>query len=136
MRRFIGQFGDVAEEAVKDGVTDIITAAISGCIIGEYVALLMDEQYHHPAPVSHMVFLRSGSLPIQGILPETFSLAGNHVMIADDAVMETRTAAVMLAAIRELKAGIQISILSVDIDPETKYSAFMKQFAHVYTFDE
>lgn len=136
MRRFIGQFGDVAEEAVQDGVTDIVSAATSGCIIGEYLALLMSDLTQQPVPVSHMVFLRSGALPIGGILPERFRLTGNHVLIADDALMETRTAAVMLRELRKIRPEVEISILAVDIDPDTKYSEFMRQFAHVYLFDE
>ncbi len=136
MRRFIGQFGDVAEAAVQDGVTDVLSAATSGCIIGEYLGLLMSEQLEHPVPVHHMVFLRSGAVPIEGLLPGRFRLSGEHVLIADDAVMETRTAAVMVNKLRALYPGIEISIMTVDIDPDTKYADFMKQFAHVYLFDE
>ena len=136
MRRFIGQFGDVAEAAAQDGVTDILSAATSGCIIGEYLGLLMAELTHQPVPVNHMVFSRSGALPIAGLLPERFQLSGNHVLIADDALMETRTAAVMIREIHAIRPGVDISILAVDIDPDTKYSAFMNQFAHVYLFDE
>ncbi len=136
MRRFIGQFGDIAEAAVGDGVTHIVSAATSGCIIGEYLGLLMDEQYHQPVPVDHMVFLRAGALPIAGLVREQFQIAGSHVLIADDAVMETRTAAVMLKKFREINPSVDISIMTVDIDPETKYSEFMHQFAHVYVFDE
>ena len=136
MRRFIGQFGDTAEAATADGVTHIVSAATSGCIIGEYLGLLMDEQYHQPVPVDHMVFVRTGALPIAGLLREQFQIQGNHVLIADDAVMETRTAAVMLKKLRELNPAVKVSIMTVDIDPETKYSKFMDQFAHVYSFDE
>jgi hypothetical protein len=135
MRRFIGQFGDVAEAAAQDGVTDILAAATSGCIIGEYLGLLMSEN-QHPVPVNHMVFVRSGALPVDGLLPERFRLSGGHVLIADDAVMETRTAAVMIQKIKALDPHVAISILTVDIDPDTKYSPFMRQFAHVYQFDE
>ena len=83
-----------------------------------------------------MVFLRSGALPIAGHLREQFQICGSHVLIADDAVMETRTAAVMLKKLREISPAVEISIMTVDIDPETKYSEFMQQFAHVYAFDE
>lgn len=136
MRRFIGQFGDVAEAAVQDGITHVISAVTSGCIIGEYLGLLMSEQSPLPIPVDHMVFQRSGLTPIAGILPEQFVLSGNHVLIADDAVMETRTAAVMVKKLREMNPQVDISIMTVDIDPDTKYSAFMHQFVHVYLFDE
>jgi hypothetical protein len=136
MRRFIGQFGDVAEAAVADGVTDIICAAISGCIIGEYLGLLMSELTHQPLPVYHMVFARTGPNPVEGFLPERFRLSGGHVLIVDDAVMETRTAAVMVNRLRELCPGARLSIMTVDIDPDAKYSEFMRQFEKVYLFDE
>ncbi|MDD5368754.1 MAG: phosphoribosyltransferase [Anaerolineaceae bacterium] len=136
MRRFIGQFGDVAEAAEQHGVTDIISAATSGCIIAEYLGLLMAELTRHPVPVNHMVFSRSGPLPIEGHLPERFCLSGNHILIVDDALMETRTATVMVKKLREIDPEVVISILAVDIDPDTKYSQFMDQFAHVYLFDE
>ena len=136
MRRFIGQFGDAAEAVVKDGITHIIAAATSGCIIGEYLGILMDKTYHQPTPVDHMVFVRNGALPIAGLLREQFRINGRHVLIADDAVMETRTAAVMLKKLQEMNPTAEVSILTVDIDPETKYSEFMHQFTHVYTFDE
>jgi len=38
--------------------------------------------------------------------------------------------------LREIDPGVEISILTVDIEPETKYSSYMDQFSHVYTFDE
>ncbi len=136
MRRFIGQFGDVAEAAVQDQVTDILCAAISGCIIGEYLGLLVSELTHQTVPVNHMVFARSGALPVEGLLPERFRLSGEHVLMVDDALMETRTAAVMIRKIREISPSVEISILTVDIDPDTRYSDFMKQFGHVYLFDE
>ncbi|HMD89209.1 MAG TPA: hypothetical protein VKF38_08600 [Anaerolineaceae bacterium] len=136
MRRFIGQFGDFAEAAVKDGITHIIGAATSGCIIAEYLGILMDKTYHQPTPVDHMVFVRTGALPIAGLLREQFQLCGHHVLIADDAVMETRTAAVILKKLRDIDPNLDVSILTVDIDPETKYSDFMHQFVHVYSFDE
>jgi hypothetical protein len=42
----------------------------------------------------------------------------------------------MIKKIKTLGPAVEISILTVDIDPDTKYSPFMEQFAHVYQFDE
>ncbi len=136
MRRFIGQFRDMAEAAVQNGITDIISAAVSGCIIAEYLGLLMSDLTQQPVPVNHMVFSRSGAVPVEGLLPEQFSLCGKRVLLVDDALMESRTAVVMLKKLREIDAEAEISILTVDIDPDTRRSAFMEQFQHVYLFDE
>ncbi|HCX25915.1 MAG: hypothetical protein UX08_C0012G0031 [Candidatus Collierbacteria bacterium GW2011_GWB1_45_35] len=136
MRRVIGQFGDVAEAAIKDRVTHIITAAVSGCIIGEYLGLIMSKKFQHPLPVDHMVFSRSGIQPVNGYLPENLSLSGEHILIADDAVMETYTSRVMIAKIKEMNPQAIISLMTIDIDPDTKKSGYLDQFAHVYTFDE
>jgi len=136
MRRVIGQFGDVAEAASRDKVTHIITAAVSGCIIGEYLAQMMSREFQYPVPVDHMVFARSGIQPVRGYLPDHLSLSGGHILIADDAIMETYTSRVMIAKIIEMNPQAAISLMTIDIDPKTKESGYLDQFAHVYTFDE
>lgn len=136
MRRVIGQFGDVAESAKNDGVSHIITAAVSGCIIGEYLALKLDKIYNCQIPVDHMVFSREGTEPVGGMLPESFEISGNHVLLADDAVMETFTSRIMAKEIRRLRPDVQISLMTIDIDPDTKSSGYLDQFTHVYTFEE
>ena len=78
MRRFIGQFGDVAEAAVQDGVTDIVSAATSGCIIGEYLGLLMSEQVHHPVPgPSHGVLAVGRRSPSRACCPNGSAFRGS-----------------------------------------------------------
>lgn len=136
MRRVIGQFGDVAECAKNDGVSHIITAAVSGCIVGEYLALQFDKIHNYQIPVDHMVFSRDGSEPIGGMLPESFELSGNHILLVDDAVMETFTSRVMVREMRKLKPDLQISLMTIDIDPDTKSSGYLDQFTRVYTFEE
>lgn len=136
MRRVIGQFGDVAEAASRDRVTHIITAAVSGCVIGEYLGEIMSEKYQYRIPVDHMVFARSGIQPVKGYLHEDLSLSGGHILITDDAVMETYTSRVMIEKIKEMNPSATISLMTIDIDPDTKNSGYLDQFAHVYTFDE
>ena len=136
MRRVIGQFGDVAECAKNDGVSHIITAAVSGCIVGEYLALKLDKIYNRQIPVDHMIFSRRGTEPVGGMLPESFELSGNHVLLVDDAVMETYTSRVMLKEVKKLKPDIRISLMTIDVDPDTKSSGYLNQFTHVYTFEE
>ncbi len=136
MRRVIGQFSDVAEEVVNDGVTHIITAAVSGCIIGEYLGKILAIKFNKPYPIDHMVFTRQGINPVKGLLPEKLQLQGDHILIVDDAVMETRTAVVMLETIWEMAPDDKVSLLTVDIDPDTRQSGFLDRFYKVYLFEE
>ena len=82
-----------------------------------------------------MVFARRGKTPTAGHLPDGFSLSGNHILIADDAVNETITSGVMVKELRRRCPHAMISLMTVDIDPDTKYSGYLDQFAHVYLFD-
>jgi hypothetical protein len=134
MRRVIGQLGDVAETAVNDGVTHIITAAVSGCVIGAYLGLQVAD--HDPTPVDHMVFARNGPDPIAGILSDQFQLRGDHILLVDDAVMATNTAQIMNNTLRTAFPDAAISLMAVDISPEVMNTEFMRQFVSVYTFDE
>lgn len=136
MRRVIGQFGDVAEEVVREGVDHIITAAVSGCIIGEYLGKVIEKNHHKLLEVDHMVFSRQGIDPLKGYLSESFQLAGSHILLVDDAVMETKTAQVMLDTLAEIAPQSEISILAIDIDPDTRQSGFLDRFVRVYTFEE
>jgi hypothetical protein len=134
MRRVIGQLGDVAQAATNDGVTHIITAAVSGCVIGAYLGLQVAD--YDSIPVDHMVFARNGPEPIAGILPDQFQLSGNHVLLVDDAVMATNTSQVMSNTLRTAFPDADISLMAVDINSEVMKPEFMNQFVSVYTFDE
>jgi hypoxanthine phosphoribosyltransferase len=136
MRRVIGQFSDIAEEVVQDGITHIITAAVSGCIIGEYLGKILERKFSKLLDVDHMVFAREGINPVKGILPESFRLQGDHVLFVDDAVMENRTALVMLDTMQNIAPNSKVSLLTVDIDPDTKESGFLQRFDRVYLFEE
>ena len=117
-------------------ITHIITAAVSGCIIGEYLGLVMANKFQYEIPVSHMIFSRDGIEPIGVHLPEHFSFSGNHFLIVDDAVMETNTTTLMIQKIKELDPKAMISLFTVDISQEAEDSGYLNQFAHVYTFEE
>lgn len=136
MRRVIGQFGDVAEMVIEDKVTHIITAAVSGCIIGEYLGMVMFDKHDISVPVDHMIFARDGVEPVSGHLSKNFIPSGNHYLIVDDAVMETNTARVMIKKITQINPQAEISLMVIDIDQESKYSGFLDRFAHVYMFEE
>ena len=136
MSRVIGQFHDMAEYADRDGITHIVTAAVSGCIIGEYLALQIEDTYHHQIPVAHMIFSRNGTEPVEGMLPESFSISGNKVLIVDDAVMVTITSQIMLKELKKINPDIEISLMTVAIDPDTKQSGYLDQFSRVYLFEE
>lgn len=136
MRRVIGQFGDMAEYVERDQVTHIVTAAVSGCIIGEYLGLQIEKKYHHSVPVDHMIFMRDGTEPTDGVLRGRFSIQGNNILIVDDAVMGTVTSRIMINKLKELDPKVNLSLLTVDIDPETKESGYLKLFYKVYLFEE
>ena len=135
MRRVIGQFRDMAEEVIKNDVSLIITAGISGCVIGEYLGLFVRE-LGRTIPVEHMIFSRNGIDPDKGYLRENFSMAGGRVLIVDDAVMEAVTLAVMVEKIRAICPSAELSLLAVDISPEVMSSGYLSQFSHLYLFEE
>lgn len=118
----------------NDKVTHIITAAVSGCIIGEYLGLLIADRYHHQVPVDHMVFTRSGKEPKNGILRPDFRLSGSHVLLVDDAIMETVTAGVIVKKLKSLEPNITLSFMTIAIDPGVEKHQLLKQFKHIYTF--
>lgn len=135
MRRVIGQFRDVAEEVSKDGITHIITAGISGCIIGEYLGLFVNG-FGREVPVDHMIFSRDGINPIAGHLKSKFEMVGSKVLIVDDAVMEAVTLEIMIREIRKIRPGVELSLLAVDVDPDVKSSRVLSSLLKLYLFEE
>src|SRR3989344_9250784 len=57
MRRFLGRFPEMAEEIAHDGVTQLVCAGISGCVIGEFLGRHLEAQ-GYPLAIDHMVFKR------------------------------------------------------------------------------
>jgi hypoxanthine-guanine phosphoribosyltransferase len=135
MRRVIGQFRDVAEEVSKDGITHIITAGISGCVIGEYLGLFVNG-FGREVPVDHMIFSRDGINPTKGHLRSDFLITGKKILIVDDAVMEAVTLEVMMREIKKICPGVELSLLTVDIDSDIKESAIVGRLKKLYLFEE
>lgn len=135
MRRVIGQFRDMAEEVAGDGISHVITAGISGCIIGEYLGLFANE-LGREIPVDHMVFSREGINPIAGHLKSKFEMVGSRVLIVDDAVMEAVTLEIMIREIKKIDPRVEISLLAVDIDPDVKSSRVLDSLLKLYLFEE
>jgi len=70
MRRYLGQFGDVAEELIQSPPDAIISAGISGCIVAEYLGLKLEKSGTAPE-IYHMIFSRDGVNPETACCPET-----------------------------------------------------------------
>lgn len=128
MSRVIGQLPDVAEEAIKKGVTQVVTAAVSGCVIGEGIGLHMAEKYNYDIPIDHMILVREGPNPIAGMMRPGFVVKGDHVLFADDAVMDMMTLGVVETTLKSLNPGIKISLMAIDVHPMAEISGYLKQF--------
>jgi len=135
MRRYLGQFPDATESVIDDNITHIVCAGISGCIVGEYLGLhleKMGEEIH----VDHMVFARNGSIPKKGILPENTKISGTNVLLVDDAVLETRTLRIMTNSISMMKPDVNFSVMFLDFEDDSRVRNYLKNFNHVYRFEE
>ncbi len=75
MRWNLGQFPDIAEQVKEAGISHIICAGISGCVVGEYLGL---EMIGSDVPVDHMIFERVDRSPVMGVLPVNFELEGKQ----------------------------------------------------------
>jgi len=135
MRKYLGQFGDVAESSVENNVSHLICAGISGCVVGEYLGLHY-EKLGKDIPVDHMVFVRNGNVPVRGVLPEDTKISGSNVLLVDDAILETRTMRVMTSTISAKKPGVKFSAMFLDFEDDQNVRSYLKNFDHVYQFDE
>lgn len=135
MRRYLGQFFDMAEYSANDSVTHIVSAAVSGCIVAEYLKIHIEDVLGEDMPTDHMIFARIGVLPVKGLLRSDFKPEGDHILLIDDAVMETRTLRVMKKTLEQFNIP-KISVLTVDIEPSIIGDLFMRSFYRVYLFEE
>ncbi len=135
MRRYLGQFPDIAENAIKDKITHIVCAGISGCVVGEYLGLQI-EKMGKEVPVDHMVFIRDGVIPKKGALPKNTRVSGTNVLLVDDAVLETRTLRVMTNSISAMKRGVNFSVFFLDFENDLFVRNYLNKFSHVYHFEE
>jgi adenine/guanine phosphoribosyltransferase-like PRPP-binding protein len=133
MRRCIGQFSDIAEAAVADGVSHIVTCAVSGCVIGEYVGLLMGGNI----PVDHMIFSRNGTEPVQGYLSKRCNLKGSHILVIDDVIMDCVTLPLARDTLDSLiTPDVLVSVSVIDVDWEAEKVGCLVPYHRVYRPDE
>ncbi len=113
MRWNLGQFPDIAEQVKEAGISHIICAGISGCVVGEYLGL---EMKGSDVPVDHMIFERVDRSPVKGVLPSNFVLEGNRILLIEDAVQEARTLGVMMNTLNNMQPGLEFSLFALDIE--------------------
>lgn len=137
MRRFLGQFPDMAAEIAGWRPRQLVCSGISGCVIGEYVGLLLAKR-GMVVPVDHLVYRRRGVWPVEGRLARDFRWAGGKVLLIEDAVNEPRTLQVMMRALRS-KAWLQMNfgllVLEVDRD-KAGVAQLLNGFDRVFEFEE
>ena len=136
MRRFLGQFGDMAEEIAQVKPDHIICAGISGCVLGEYLGLKLERECGLAVPVDHMIFVRNGKLPVDGKLPAGFTPSGNQILLVEDAVQEFRTLEVMKTRLGQFFHRPQFFLFALEINQTEAVQKFLDQFTQVFTFEE
>ena len=136
MRRFLGQFNDIAEELSESPPDNIVTAGISGCVVGEYLALKLEKEKGLSIPVEHMVFAREGIMPSAGVLPVAFELKGPAILLVEDAVQEARTLSVMMDTLRAVRGDTSFSLFALEIEDNQAVNELLSGFSKVYTFEE
>lgn len=136
MRRYLGQFVDIAEDISIDPPDIIVCAGISGCVIGEYLGLVLEKRLNLNIPVTHMVFSRVEKEPVEGILPNAAGIGIAKALLVEDAVIESRTAKVMMETLSKFSQGIQCSLFALEIEQNQLEGAILLQMQEVFTFDE
>lgn len=136
MRRFLGQFADVAESLSVNPPDHIIAAGISGCVVAEYLGLKLEKDFGISVPVNHMVFSREGVMPVRGYLPLDFHLKGKNILLVEDAVEESRTLGVMIQTLRGLDTALEFDLFSLVIVNDSTTEDALKQMNKIYTFEE
>ena len=136
MRRFLGQFSDIAEELTLDPPDNIISAGISGCVVAEYLGLKLEKRFGVAPEIAHMIFLRDGVTPTSGVLPKDFNLRGKHILLVEDAVEESRTLGVMVETLLKLDDSLRFDLFSLAIDNNGTTEAALGKIEKVYTFEE
>jgi hypothetical protein len=136
MRKFLGQFLDIAEEIQSDPVDVIVCAGISGCVVGEYLGLVLEKRCRLEIPVRHMVFTRADKHPVEGILPSSFERSVSRILLVEDAVVESRTTKVMVDTISALISGAVFHLFALEIERNQIDKNVLKGMEKIYTFEE
>lgn len=132
MRWNLGQFADIAEQVQSAGITHIICAGISGCVVGEYLSLEMDGD---PIPVDHMIFERRDRSPVRGMLSRDFSLEGNKLLLVEDAVQEARTINTMMNTLNNSGENLEFSLFALDIEDNDETRLALKPVKKIFMFE-
>jgi hypothetical protein len=136
MRKFLGQFLDIAEEIDQAPVDVIVCAGISGCVVGEYLGLVLEKRLGLEIPVEHMVFTRVATLPVEGILRSSFGKEAGKILLVEDAVVESRTTRVMVETLSGLIPGAGFSLFALQIERSQMGNEVLGQMEQIFTFDE
>lgn len=132
MRWNLGQFADIAEQVQEAGISHIICAGISGCVVGEYLGLELKDS---GIPVDHMIFERSNKFPVKGMLPRDFVLEGNKILLIEDAVQEARTLGVMMNTLNGMRANVEFSLFALDIEDNEETRLALKLIHKIFKFE-
>jgi hypothetical protein len=136
MRRYLGQFIDIAEEVSINLPDMIVCAGISGCVIGEYLGLVLEERFNLKIPVIHMVFSREEKEPNAGILPISTGREFFKVLLVEDAVIESRTTRVMMETLSKISPTLIYSLFALEIAQNQVKSDVLSKMENIYTFEE
>lgn len=132
MRWNLGQFADIASQVKNAGISHIICAGISGCVVGEYLGL---ELKGSEIPIDHMIFERRDRSPIRGMLPRDFQLEGNNILLIEDAVQEARTLGVMMNTLNGLRSDLEFSLFALDIEDNDETRLALQLISRKFLFE-
>jgi hypothetical protein len=136
MRRYLGLFVDIAEEVAKNPPDAIVCAGISGCVIGEYLGLVLEKKFNQNTPVFHMVFSREDKQPVAGLLPDSMGVGLSNALLVEDAVIESRTSRVMIETLSTISPAINYSLFALEIEQNQVGGDILSLMKNVYTFEE
>jgi hypothetical protein len=132
MRWNLGQFPDIAKQVQDAGISHIVCAGISGCVVGEYLGLEMSDP---KIPVDHMIFERSNRSPVRGMLPRNFELEGKSVLLVEDAVQEARTLGVMMSTLDTMRDDLEFSLFALDIEDNEETRLALQPIHKIFKFE-
>jgi hypothetical protein len=137
MRRYLGLFVDIAEEVAINPPDVIVCAGISGCVIGEYLGIVLEKKFNLNIPVLHMVFSRREKEPVAGILSHySTEVQLNRALLVEDAVIESRTSRVMIETLATISPAIKCSLFALEIEQNQVGGDVLSIMENVYTFEE
>ena len=134
MRRFLGPMRGLVEDLKKDRITNIVSVAVSGCVIASYIGLLL-ERMDYPVAVDHMLLARQGPVPVLGLLSKNV-VFGSRILIVDDAIWEARTLPVVVARLRAASQDADLRLFVLDTDPRVDIMKLLPDISTEYKLEE